>query len=325
MLEEIYIKRNPPLNLLPEDEKLFEGDYECRFKIHPILHLEKSIILQDTVFSPSHMSFYTTHTHVNSLGILPVGKRIAHCILKKWRKIPHAIWIKDEWSANYFHWMTDCLPRLWIGLNTGISNQVILHDSYRHLPYVSESLKILNVKAIFYQSNENLLVDNLVLTPRTATFPNFNVDLTQLTRKKLSVQSEKKPNRKIYISRKYAPKRKTHNEVDVELLMIKHGFEIFYTEKLNLKEQISLMSETKTLVSLHGAALTNMIFLPEDSEVIELRNQEDSKTNCYFNLANALGLKYYYTLNQGDTPDSITSDFTIDLKALEKVISQLND
>ena len=107
--------------------------------------------------------------------------------------------------------------------------------------------------------------------------------------------------------------------------MIKHGFEIVYTEKLSLKDQISLMCETKTLVSLHGAALTNMIFLPENSEVIELRNHGDSKTNCYFNLANALGLKYYYTLNKGNCADSITTDFTIDLKALEILICQLKD
>jgi capsular polysaccharide biosynthesis protein len=107
--------------------------------------------------------------------------------------------------------------------------------------------------------------------------------------------------------------------------MIKHGFEIIYAEKLSLKDQISLMSETRTVVSLHGAALTNMIFLPENSEVIELRNFGDSKTNCYFNLANALGLKYYYTLNKGNSADSITADFTIDLKALENVIRQLKD
>jgi len=325
LLEEIYVKRNPPLNLRPEDEKLFAGDYTCRFKMHPILHLEKSFILQDTVFSPSHMSFYTSHTHVNSLGVLPVGKRVASCMLKKWRKIPHAIWIKDEWSANYFHWITDCLPRLWIGINTGISDRVILHDSYRHLPYVTESLELLKIKPTFYQSNENVYVENLVLTPRTATFPNFHEELTLLTHEKLSLKSKKEPYRKIYISRKFAPKRKTHNEVDVELLMIKHGFEIVYTEKLSLKNQISLMSETKTLVSLHGAALTNMVFLPKNSQVIELRNHGDSKTNCYFNLANALDIKYYYTLNQGDSPDSITTDFTLDLEALEHVICQLKD
>ncbi len=325
MLEEIYIKRNPPVNLRKEDEPLFVNSYEVKFHIRPIHHLENVAVLQDTVFSPSHFSFYATHTHVNSLGHLPLGKRIVYCALKKWRTIQHGIWIKDEWSANYFHWMTDCLPRLWLGLNTGISNRVILHDSYQRLPYVTQSLELLGIQPVYYKSHENLWVKNLVLTPRTSTFPNFHEELTRKTREKLSVSPEKEPFRKVYISRKFAPKRKTHNEIDVELLMIRHGFEVVYTEKLSLKEQIKLMSETKILVSLHGAALTNMLFLPKGSKIIELRNQGDAETQCYYNLANALKLPYYYTLNQGDSKDTIMCDFTVDLKALEETLLQLQD
>lgn len=324
-MEEIYVRRNPPINLQPEDEKLFVDSYECRFTTQPILHLEKSFILQDTVFSPSHMSFYTSYTHVDSLGILPLSQRVAQCALKKWRKIPHGIWIKDEKSAHFFHWMTDCLPRLWVGLNTGISDRVILNDSYRHLPYVAQSLELLKIKPIYYQSGENLYVENLVLTPKTSSYPNFNVDLTKLSRKKLSIKQSKEPFRKVYISRKFAKKRRAHNEVDVELLMMKHGFEIIYTEKLSLKNQIALMSETKILISIYGAALTNMLFLPENSQVVELRNREDSVAQSYYNLANALGLKYYYTLNQADSKDSKTSDFMIDLEALRRVICQIQD
>ncbi|WP_373396861.1 glycosyltransferase family 61 protein [Algoriphagus halophilus] len=325
LMEEIYIKRNPPLNLQPEDEMVFKDSYECRYKMSPILHLENSFILQDTVFSPTHMSFYASHTHVNSLGFLPLGKRVAHCMLKKWRKVPHGIWIKDEWSADYLHWMTDCLPRLWIGLNTGISDRVILNDSYRHLPYVSQSLEILKIKPTYYQSNENLYVEDLVLTPRTSPFPNFNVELTQLSREKLSCKQPKEAFKKVFLSTKYAPKGKALNEVDVELLMRKQGFEIVYAEKLSLKEQIFLMSETKTLVALHGTGLTNMLFLPETSQVLELRNQDSSNSLCYYNLANALGLDYYYTQNQGDTGNSDSEDMTVNLDALTQVIHQLKD
>ncbi|TXE08930.1 glycosyltransferase family 61 protein [Algoriphagus aquimarinus] len=325
MFEEVYVKRKPPANLRIDDEKLFLGAYEVNFKTYPILRLDNIALLQDTVFSPSHMRFYSSHTHIHPLGILPLGKRVVHCALKKWKKIPHGIWIKDEWSANYFHWITDCLPRLWVGLDTGISDRVILHESYRHLPYVTQSLEILNINPIYYRSNENLWVENLVLTPRTATYPNFNKELVQNTRNKLRLTPSVEPFRMVYISRKFAPRRKTHNEVDVELLMTYYGFEVIYAENLSLQEQISLMSETKIFVSLHGAALTNMIFLPNGSKVVELRNQGDSITQCYFNLANALDLAYYYTLNQGDTKDSIISDFTVDIEALKQVLDLLCD
>jgi len=124
----------------------------------------------------------------------------------------------------------------------------------------------------------------------------------------------------MYISRKLVDKRKAHNELAVELLMRKHGFEIVHPENISLKAQIELMAETQILVSLHGAALTNMLFLQEGQQVVELPNQGDSKTQCYFNLAAALGLRYHYTLNRGDNVDTIMSDFTIDLGALENLL-----
>ncbi|PZX56664.1 glycosyltransferase family 61 protein [Algoriphagus chordae] len=324
-MEEIKVTRKPPANLRKEDEKLFSDAYEANFSIETIRHLKNTLVLQDTVFSLSRLRFYSSHTHVHSLGILPLGKRAVYCMTKKWKRIPHAIWITDEWSANYFHWITDCLPRLWIGLNREISDQVILPDSYQHLPFVCQSLALLNINPIYYQSNENLLVEDLVLTPRTATFPNFNQDLVQNTRNKLQISPSIEPFRRVYVSRKFAPKRKIHNEESVESMLAEYGFEVIYAEDLSFQEQIRLMSETKILVSLHGAALTNMIFLPEESKVVELRNQGDSISQCYFNLANALDLPYYYTLNQGDSKDSIMSDFTVDIEALKKLLDLLCD
>jgi capsular polysaccharide biosynthesis protein len=244
-------------------------------------------------------------------------------MLKKGGIIPQGIWMKDEWSANYFHWMTNCLPRLWIGLKSGDSDRVISPESYRYLKYVTESLEILNLRPSFYHSNENIWVENLILPPRTASFPNFNEKYTQQTRENLSLKTLSAPTKKVYVSRKFAPKRTTHNETEVELLMVKNGFEILYMEHLSFREQLRLMSTTKVLVSLHGAALTNMLFMQVGQIVVELRNRGDSKTQCYFNLASALGQKYYYTLNTAGVNDSIMSNFTIDLTALQKIIDQI--
>lgn len=90
-----------------------------------------------------------------------------------------------------------------------------------------------------------------------------------------------------------------------------------------MAEQIKMMAQTKVLVALHGAALTNMLFMQKNQKVVELRNIDDKKTNCYFNLASALGQQYFYTLNQGDSKNSIVSDFTIDLKALEEILEEI--
>lgn len=287
------------------------------------MHLKNAWVLQDAVFSPGEIKFYSSHTHIADLGPLQFAKRAVYCAPKSWKKIPLGMWILDEWSANYFHWMTDCLPRLWEGMEREPGCPVILPDSFRSLPYVMQSLELAGARAVFFRASQNLHVGKLILTARTATFPNFLPDLAKKTRGKLSLKPQAKPWRKVYISRKLAPKRKAHNEADVELLLQKKGFEIVYAEKLSLGQQIQLMSETALLVALHGAALTNMLFLPAGAKVLEFRNLGDSVTQCYFNLASALELPYYYTLNQGDGKESIITDFTIDLAALERALVQI--
>lgn len=162
-----------------------------------------------------------------------------------------------------------------------------------------------------------------MLTARTANFPNFDEHLINISREHFSLKGKKAPLRMVYISRKFAEKRKSHNEIDVELLVMKYGFEVIYAENLTLKKQIELMAETKVLASLHGAGLTNMLFMPKNQIVIELRNERDDLTHCYFNMASALGHTYYYTLNKGDSKDTIMTNFTIDLDALEEVLKSL--
>jgi len=323
--QELTVQRSFPVNLNPKDRHLFEPALTATFeRIFPV-DLKNVWILQDTVFSPGEFKFYSDHTHIADIGPLQFGKRVALCFSKSWKKIPLGMWIIDEWSANYFHWMTDCLPRIWEGKARNPSCPVILPESYRSLPYVTQTLGLLGIQVEYFQSRQNLWVSHLVLTARTSVFPHFNELLTRKTREKLGFQSVHVPSRKIYVSRKLASKRKAHNELEVELLLRKRGFEIIYAEQLSVKQQIQLMGETRLLVALHGAALTNMLFMREGMKVLELRNIDDSVTQCYFNLASALGLQYFYTLNKGDHKDSITTDFTIDIKALEEALSFIEE
>lgn len=291
-------------------------------RLNPV-SLKNVWILEDTVFDPKTLKFLASRTHVSKLGPVQFAKRIVLSFPKKWRKIPKAIWVTDEWSANYFHWMTDCLPRIWEGIEMAPNSPILLPQSFENLRYVTDSLKLAGLEMIFFAKNENLKIAELTLTARTATFPNFFEPLAKKTRALLSIQPAQNPWKKVYISRKLAPKRKAHNEEQVESYLKEKGFEIVYAEKLLLLEQIQLMSVTSLLVCLHGAALTNMLFLPKTAKVLELRNVGDAITQCYFNLASALDLSYFYTLNSGDSKDTIMTDFTIDLEALSHALSEI--
>ena len=59
-------------------------------------------------------------------------------------------WITDTWSKNYFHWMTDALPRLFT-IREKIKNEtLLLPGSYSRLEYVRSSLKPFFIREVQY-------------------------------------------------------------------------------------------------------------------------------------------------------------------------------
>ena len=63
-----------------------------------------------------------------------------------------------------------------------------------------------------------------------------------------------------------------------------------------------------------------MLFMESGGSVLELRKNADAKSNCYFSLASALGLDYFYQTCVSDTPEESanTADIIVDLSALER-------
>ena len=101
---------------------------------------------------------------------------------------------------------------------------------------------------------------------------------------------EKKPTKKVYISRKYmessypdielteASTRNTDrhkridNEEEIENFFKSYNFEILYPENSfdSLEQQIDYFKDVKTLVGLTGAGLTNSVFMQPETNLVEI-------------------------------------------------------
>ncbi|MCI5044134.1 MAG: glycosyltransferase family 61 protein [Aquisalinus sp.] len=115
--------------------------------------------------------------------------------------------------------------------------------------------------------------------------------MAQLLRKILlgeATPPDRKPWRKVYLHRDGAKWRNLDNADEVRQLMKSAGFEVFTPLQDNFLEQVRLMSETRLLVSAHGAALTNLLFMPEGGHVIEFF-PEDFAISCYLAAARFMG------------------------------------
>lgn len=133
-----------------------------------------------------------------------------------------------------------------------------------------------------------------------------------------------KPTKKIYLKRGNGTDRKLLNEDSIISALKNYGFEIIDTGNLSIYEQVSLVQQAKIIVSVHGAALTNLLFSPDNLMVVELFSSDYFRTDCYYTLSAMLKLNYWYIV--GEKPARANwGDIVVDEKLLLRTIQQANE
>ncbi|WP_104696974.1 MULTISPECIES: glycosyltransferase family 61 protein [unclassified Helicobacter] len=115
-----------------------------------------------------------------------------------------------------------------------------------------------------------LMSDYEVVDYRGFIKPNFNITPPFAKNLYTNLIPETKPFRKIYLKRPEKSNRNITNFQEVETIFKKFGYEIILPDILPLQEQINLFSQTKCIASMHGSGLNNMIFMQENTFVLEI-------------------------------------------------------
>lgn len=280
-----------------------------------------------SLLNPTHYDKYFTITHYLKKVLLRKKR-----LVDRHKKYLLAF---DEWSHGHYHWFCDVLPRL-IVVKEKLKDYVLLlpaHSSYIRTVGL-ESLHILGLEPEgieFIDGKELLHIQNLDLVSHTC-LPGYINDtavkeVRDLFFTKLDLINKPKGNRKIYISRERARFRKILNEREVQDLLQTFNYETVYLEDLSLIAQIKLMSDAASVVSIHGAGLTNVIFLSPRNSVLEFRRDKIYHNQCYWHLSSALQHKYYYLFGKPDNEDLAIEgegcNITIDINKLKAVLKQM--
>ena len=236
----------------------------------------------------------------------------------------------DQWSTgNYYHWLVDTLPRLLVLRQTHPSILLLLPQPLppQQAPdYLSRSAAVLGfTHYVPLNTRQILRADCVVLPELTAASLTQNPNLIQQVRTELlaalSPPSPVRATRRVYAARAGGGVRSILNEEEVDSLLQEAGFEKIYFERLSFLEQVCLMRETAVLVGVHGAGMTNMLFLQDEAKVVELLNEEYGDL-CYFRLASCIGLPYFYVPGTGTNPELANqSDMLIDIAWLRQVVA----
>lgn len=328
------ITHNYPANLDPGDTIDFvDGQSYCTNDVylksfgkvwvspHSVIY-KNGVVVKETLVSQSYKNYYQSRHLIKKIL---TSKKIVLNDKKKY------LLITDNWSMGHFHWLCEVLPRL-LCIKSNIKNYTLLLPDTDYTRKIGlESLRMLGISfedVIWMKEDCFYKVKDLDYVSPIAASGCMHKELMLQIRDKF-VKSGEKGNKHIYISRNKASHRKLLNEAALIEQLQHYGFEILHTEDLSLPEQITLFSSSNVLLSIHGAGLTNCIFMQEGSTVIELKRKENGPANVgYWHLADALNHHYFY---YNGIPDSALplvgsgSNLTIDITDFEKnILNQIN-
>ncbi|CAI5531545.1 unnamed protein product [Closterium sp. Naga37s-1] len=135
--------------------------------------------------------------------------------------------------------------------------------------------------------------------------PLFNPDWTYRSHRPLSLSEARSfPSDWVVVlaKRPEGQKRSMVNFREVEEEVVRRfGRErvVVFNGSLPILQARALLSRARLYIAAHGAALTNMIFMPEQSSVLEIR-PEGCHATVFESLASACSLRYHLVLTKGD-------------------------
>ena len=306
ILEKFKYKLCYPKLKKVKDRELFRNELYRKYKSVYLYKIQNILISKHGEPNLTNKKLVFDYLRTNSLSGFKTIKKIILILLFYLKKIKihfstylvvdNGIIITDRHSSNYYHWVTDVLPKVYlIKKRHDLNKFTILIPKFKS-SFQRDSIRMItkNVKVI----KKNIFLKKCYYIPQLNISGCPRPDLIQKLKKKLLLfNKDNQAAQKIYISRKYSNHRRLNNENKIIKFLKSENFKIVYAEKLSFMKQIKTFSKANFLISTHGAGLTNLIWMKPYSKVLEIRSFNKYQ-NSNFALSNLFKINYHYFLTK---------------------------
>jgi len=236
---------------------------------------------------------------------------------------------------NYYHWLTETFYRIWLIKDKLHLYHLLLPEAFKQIEFVQSSLSLFpNLQVVYIPKKfQWIQAENLTMVenkPYCEQYhPNHLQAISQLftERAKLECVSKRSSSKKLYISRKKVGRRELVNEDELINYSTAQGYTVIIPEDYTFWEQVNIFSEATSIVSVHGAGLTNMLFMPQGGQIVELHpaitNKKNIHSKVYWSMANTL--KHHYSVVFCDPADSkglFEGNLIVDMSNLINIFSE---
>ncbi len=232
---------------------------------------------------------------------------------------------------NYYHFLTDVLPRLELLRRAGACPDAYLVNRVtRFQRDMLDHLGLTADRCLGSDKYPHLQADELVvpsLPDADLRTPPFVV---AWLRARFLPAALAAPHRRLYVGR--GDKKRTRrvvNEAELLAALEPLGFEPVDPGSMSPAEQVRAFAEAECIVGPHGAGLTNLAFAPPGAAVVELFAR-DYVNECFWALATTVeGLRYRYLVGDGSLAAwsgrnrGVASDIVVDPQQVLRLLDGL--
>lgn len=330
------VSRPLPVNFREQDLSLFSHELIREIPATTLRRIRPAVANQSIVFDKGEGSFPFSFTHPWDKKIealvrdLPKAIRAQSRAKVYWQR---GLWITDQWSRNYFHWLTDALPRFMIARESGDESPVVIPERYRSAPHVSSILGLLGEDFCYLSSKSRHVFSELTLVSPVAPTGSPDPQIIKRVAHRLKEALLKEQagltdtrgkldlGPRLWVSRRFSRRRWLSNEDDVVALLESYGFRVLHPELLSVPEQLTLFSRASLVAGMHGAGLANIAMMAPGTSVLEVRLEGDAHNNSYFSLAAACDVFYSYLLASRAAGTGTNGTWRLDLAKLEQALT----
>ena len=239
-------------------------------------------------------------------------------------------------SVNYFHWLFDMLPKIFIcskNYNIKKIDYFYLSEPQKFQKDLLKFFKIKENKIVNSKLYRHIQADNIITCDHPwyskgyfyEEFDNCPKWIVTWLRNNF-IKNRKKfyASKKIFIDRSDSKNNHVQiiNKNEVLDFMKKNGFKIYKIAKMNFFKQVYLFWNADFIISTHGAALANLVFCKPNTKIIEMK-PEKQPGNYYKKISKINKLKYK-CIKIKEEKDNLRGDLFISLGDLKKSIKIIN-
>jgi len=289
------IKKNKKNLILSHKINIF--NFKKKYKVYEILNgrvytnnVDHCAYISDNLIisGPSYQYFRSKNQKIDKNEVLKFG---TPRILKKVNGRLFSLLSGGAAKNNYGHWFWDVLPKIYlIKKFYNISKKDFFLVPSLKYAYQKETLNYLNISKYQLISAENykhLSAEKLICTSHVSNhhpekIPSWNLNYIRKTFLKKKFFFPKKYGKFIYLDRdefkylnkncliRYKDFRTLINEDEVKKFLLIKGFHIIKPQELDFFKQINLFYNSKIIISVSGAGLTNIFFCKKKTNILEI-------------------------------------------------------